>query len=92
MVGSAALQGILALDALPQLLEGDYGVEPKREFACAAFTRVQQQAGADGLAEMCTKAGVHAGAFLGADATLDPDAPSIEDFLKQQGLAGIVPV
>lgn len=92
MVGSALLQGILALDALPQLLEGDFGVEPKREFACAVFKRVQEQAGADGLAEMCTKSGLKASTFLTADSTLDPDAPAVEDFLRQQGLAGIVPV
>ena len=51
-VGSAVLQSILALDALPQLLEGDFGVQPKRDFASATFKRVVEQAGAEGLIEV----------------------------------------
>ena len=91
-VGSAVLRTILALDALPQLLEGDYGVEPKREFAAAAFKRVLAEAGVDGLAEMCAKAGIKASAFLTADADLDPGAASVEEFLKKEGLAVAVPI
>ncbi len=89
VVGSAVLQSILALDALPQLLEGDFGVEPKREFASAVFKRVASQAGADGLTEMCAKVGIGAAAFLSADPALDPAANSVEDWLKRKGLDSV---
>jgi translation initiation factor 4G len=87
-VGSAVLQTIIGLDALPQLLEGDYSVEPKREFAAAVFKRIKSQAGEEGLSEMCVKAEVHAASFLTAD-TADGDVESVEAFLKKEGLTCI---
>ncbi|GAX74020.1 hypothetical protein CEUSTIGMA_g1470.t1 [Chlamydomonas eustigma] len=86
--GSAVLQTIMALDALPQLLEGDYSVEPKREFAAAVFKRVKSQAGEDGLVEMCAKSEVHVATFLTADA-MDGDVDSVEVFLKKESLTCI---
>ncbi len=80
------LQGILALDALPQLLEGESGIEPKREFACGVFNRIKSHTGTEGLAELCIKSGLKMTDFLEADAAIDADAPSVESFLKQQGL------
>ena len=88
-VGSAVLQSILALDALPQLLEGDFGVDPKREFAAAVFKRVQSEAGTDGLADKCTASRIQASSFLSADPTLDPDAESIEDWIKKEDLVAV---
>ena len=91
-MGSAVLQSILDLDALPQLLEGDFGVEPKREFASAVFKRVQVEEGNEGLAEKCSKTGIKASTFLQADPTLDPGADSIEDWLKKEGLGAAIPL
>mmetsp|Transcript_38895 Transcript_38895/g.86508 ORF Transcript_38895/g.86508 Transcript_38895/m.86508 type:complete len:781 (+) Transcript_38895:79-2421(+) len=91
-VGSAVAAGILTIDALPQLLEGDYGAEPKRNLAAAAFKQVKAKLGEGKLKELCTAGGVKAGSFLEADPQLDGDLPSTEDFLKAEGLAGAVPL
>lgn len=90
-VGSAVLRSILNLHELPQLLEGDFGIEPKREFASAVFKRIQTQAGDADLAELCSKAGLNASQFLTADSELDPEADSVEDWLKKEGLT-VVPL
>lgn len=91
-VGSAVLRSILNLNEIPQLLEGDFGVEPKREFASAVFKRIQSQAGDADLAELCNKAGLKASQFLTADSELDPEADGVDVWLKKEGLTNVVPL
>lgn len=91
-VGSAVLRSILQLHELPQLLEGDFSIEPKREFASAVFKRIQLHAGDTELLELCGKAGLKASAFLTSDSELDPEADSVEEWLKKEGLTSIVPL
>lgn len=89
-MGLAITGGVLGLETLPQLLDApEQGVDPKRTFAAAALKVVLGAKGADGLGEACKAADLHAGAFLEADATLDPDAPSVADWLASQGLSAV---
>ena len=65
------------------------GVEPKRAFAAAALKAVKAVKGGDaGLQEACNAVGLKAGSFLTAD-EMDPDAPSVEDWLASQGLSSV---
>lgn len=41
LIGLGAASGALQLDVLPKLLEGDFGVEAKRDLAAAAFKALQ---------------------------------------------------
>ncbi len=87
-VGAAINAKALGVEALPTLLEGDFGVEPKRDLAAAALLAVQAAQGADALRAACGAAGVKASAFLTADPELDgPDAPSVEAWLAEKKLA-----
>ncbi|GLC43129.1 Eukaryotic translation initiation factor 4 gamma 1 [Pleodorina starrii] len=90
--GSCVSRNIASLDLLPQLMEGDASVEPKRRFSGAAFKVLRSAKGDQGLAKLCGEVGLTAGTFLAADPEFDRDEPAIEDWLKAEGLAGIVPV
>jgi len=87
VIGGAAAKGALPLTDLPSLLAKCEGAEPKRKLAAAAFKAVKAEGG--DLAALA--AGVAAGSFLGAD-EFDGDLPSVEEWLKAEGLAGAVPV
>ena len=89
VLGGAAAKGVLALSDLPELLAKCEGAEPKRKLSAAAFKAAQAEGG--DVAALCAAAGVRAGAFLAAD-EFDGDLPSVEDWLKAEGLAGKVPV
>ncbi|KAG2498818.1 hypothetical protein HYH03_003011 [Edaphochlamys debaryana] len=90
--GSCVSRGIAGLDLLPQLMEGDASVEPKRKFSGAAFKTLRAAKGDAGLGDLCKEAGLAAGGFLEADPEFDKDEPKLEEWLKAEGLAGIVPV
>ncbi|EFJ50942.1 eukaryotic translation initiation factor 4 [Volvox carteri f. nagariensis] len=90
--GSCVSRNIASLDLLPQLMEGDASVEPKRRFSGAAFKVLRSAKGDQGLAKMCGDVGLAAGTFLEADPEFDRDEPSLANWLKAERLAGIVPV
>ncbi|GFR43879.1 hypothetical protein Agub_g5008 [Astrephomene gubernaculifera] len=90
--GSCVSRGIASLDLLPQLMEGDASVEPKRRFSGAAFKVLRTAKGDQGLSKLCAEVGLAAGAFLAADPEFDQGEPAVEEWLKAEGLAGIVPV
>ncbi len=89
--GSCVSRNIASLDLLPQLMEGDSSVGPKRRFSGAAFN-VLRAKGDQGLAKLCADVGLAAGAFLQADPEFDQDEPPLADWLTAEGLAGLVPV
>ncbi|KAG1679450.1 hypothetical protein FOA52_007742 [Chlamydomonas sp. UWO 241] len=89
--GAAVVGGALGLDAMQRLLEGDSGVESKREFAAEAFKKVLASAGADGLKAQCAAAGVAAGAYLAADELDGPECLAVDAWLSAAGLS-MVPV
>ncbi|KIZ04763.1 Eukaryotic initiation factor iso-4F subunit p82-34 [Monoraphidium neglectum] len=89
VVGAAAAKGALALSELPQLLSKCEGAEPKRKLAGAAFRAAAAEGGGDAkLAQLCAAAGIRAGEFLKAD-EFDGDLPSVEDWLKSEGLSAV---
>ncbi|KXZ53095.1 hypothetical protein GPECTOR_8g86 [Gonium pectorale] len=90
--GSCVSRNIASLDLLPQLMEGDASVEPKRRFSAAAFKVLRTAKGDQGLADLCKEVGLAAGTFLSADPEFDKDEPALDAWLKTEGLAGIVPV
>lgn len=83
----ACSSNALPLAALPELLEGDYGVEPKRKFAAAAFQVLKSKSSEAEVVEKCKSADLKLGEILKADPEFDADAPSTEDFLKQEKLS-----
>lgn len=91
-LGAAVLNGVLPIDAMPRLLDGESAIEPKREFAAEAFKRVAAGEDAAKLRARCEDAGVAAAAFLTADELDGPDVPSVEDWLKSEGLVDAVPM
>ena len=91
-VGRAIQQDVLSADVLPQLLAGDYGTEPKRAFAGAAFAQAKATLGDAPLHALCTAAGVTASKFLQPDADLDAGMCSVEEWLKAEGLTAAVPL
>ncbi|GIL98523.1 hypothetical protein Vretimale_3893, partial [Volvox reticuliferus] len=90
--GSCVSRNIASLDLLPQLMEGDASVGPKRRFSSAAFKVLRSVKGDQGLAKLCNEVGLAAGAFLAEDPEFDQDEPALAAWLKAEGLAGIVPV
>lgn len=90
--GSCVSRNIASLDLLPQLMEGDASVEPKRRFSTAAFKVLRSVKGDQAVAKLCNEVGLTASTFLSADPEFDKDEPALADWLKAEGLAGIVPV
>ncbi|PNH12771.1 Eukaryotic initiation factor iso-4F subunit p82-34 [Tetrabaena socialis] len=90
--GSCVCRSIASLDLLPQLMEGDASVEPKRRFSGSAFKAIRAAKGDPGLASLCKDVGLAAGSFLASDPEFDKDEPALEAWLKAEGLTGIVPV
>lgn len=89
-VGLAISSGALELGDLSPLLEGDASAEPKRNFGAAAFKAVKAAQGSDDkLAAACQAAGVKANALFMADPQMDQGLPSVEEWLKQEGLAAV---
>lgn len=83
--GNSVCAGILGLDLLPQLLEGECSVEPKRDFAGAALKVLLSKKGAKGCFEACTEAGFTLGSFLTGDAEFDKDSLPLEKWANQEG-------
>ncbi|KAG2453432.1 hypothetical protein HYH02_001655 [Chlamydomonas schloesseri] len=90
--GSCVSRNIASLDLLPQLMEGDASVEPKRRFSGAAFKVLRGAKGDAGLAKLCSEVSLTASTFLNADPEFDKDEPALEAWLKSEGLAGLVPL
>lgn len=89
--GNCISRDILGLDLLPQLMESEGSVEPKRRFSGAAFKTVRTAKGDAGLTKLCADADIKAAAFLTADPELDKGEPALEAWLASEGLAGLVP-
>lgn len=90
--GSCVSRNIASLDLLPQLMEGDASVEPKRRFSGAAFKVLRGAKGDAGLTSLCSEVGLTASTFLTADPEFDKDEPALEEWLKSEGLTGLVPL
>ncbi|GLI58622.1 hypothetical protein VaNZ11_000357 [Volvox africanus] len=90
--GSCVSRNIASLDLLPQLMEGDASVSPKRRFSSSAFKVLRDAKGDQGLAKLCNEVGLAAGTFLAEDPEFDQDEPALAEWLKTEGLAGVVPV
>eukprot|EP00798_Chlamydomonas_sp_ICE-L_P015224 gene15224-21304_t len=90
-IGSAIQQNILPASALPELLSGDFGAEPKRDLSEEAFKCMQAGMGDSKALEVLSTAGVKASAFLTAD-ELDGDMASVEAWLKDLSLSDAVPL
>ncbi len=91
--GSCVSRSIASLELLPQLMEGDASVGPKRTFSAAAFKAIRGAKGGDeALKKMCADVSLAAGSFLAADPEFDRDEPALEEWLNSEGLTGIVPV
>ncbi|KAG2438700.1 hypothetical protein HXX76_005246 [Chlamydomonas incerta] len=90
--GSCVSRNIASLDLLPQLMEGDASVEPKRRFSGAAFKVLRGAKGDAELTKLCSEVGLTASTFLSADPEFDKDEPALEEWLKSEGLTGLVPL
>jgi translation initiation factor 4G len=90
--GSCVGAGFASLDLLPQLMEGEGAVEPKRRFSAAAFKAIRAAKGDAGLTGLCKETGLAASSFLTGDPEFDKDEPALDEWLKSEGLTGLVPV
>ena len=84
--GQCAAEGVVPLGQMGELLADEEGAEAKRKFAAAAFAAVKA-AGEGKLKELA--GGVKVGELLKAG-EFDGDLPSVEDWLKSEGLSGVV--
>lgn len=87
--GAAVQAGILSLDTLPSLLEGEYGVGPKRDFTAAALKLVAKKAGDAGMVAAVKAASIDLPEVLKADPEFDQDALPLADWAKVNGLVGL---
>ena len=90
--GLCIARDILGLDLLPQLMEGEGAVEPKRRFSAAAFKVVKAAKGDAGLTQACTDASITVAAFLTGDPEFDAEEPPLDKWLESEGLAGLIPL
>lgn len=91
-VGSAVNAGVVGLDVLTPLMEGDSSAEPKRTFGAACLKSVlaaKMGGDAAALGAACTDAGLHADVVFAADPELDVGLPSVSDWLAAEGLAAV---
>lgn len=84
LFGGAVAAGVLQLSTLNDLLAAAEGAEAKRGFAEAALKTLPS----GDLAEACKAAGIKAGELFAAD-EFDGDLPSVEQWLKNSGLAAV---
>mmetsp|Transcript_38153 Transcript_38153/g.113037 ORF Transcript_38153/g.113037 Transcript_38153/m.113037 type:complete len:152 (-) Transcript_38153:1086-1541(-) len=93
VLGAVVSAGALDVGVLPTLLEGDSGVEPKRDFAAAALRRfVASGGGAAACRAACEASGVKASAFLAPDELDGPDCQPVDAWLAKETLADAVPL
>jgi hypothetical protein len=86
---SSSSGGSFSLASLGPLLEGAEGAEAKRAFAVATFKAYAAAGGGqEKLAEALGSAGLKAEALFAAD-EFDGDLPSVADWLKAEGYAGL---
>eukprot|EP00884_Botryococcus_braunii_P007223 jgi/Botrbrau1/16501/Bobra.0142s0095.1 len=90
LLGHCLLEGALSADVLPDLCKPIEEGEPRRALIGVALKYVKGKAGEGKLAALAKEADIHASAFLEADPEIDPpDLPSVEDWLKEEGLQAV---
>ncbi len=90
--GSAAAADAANLATLPELLGPTETAETRRKFAAAAFKAFKEAQGQDGLAKAAGEAGLKVGELLGKQEFDPEDLPSVEEWVKAEGLTGAVPL
>jgi translation initiation factor 4G len=85
--GQCAAEGVVPLGQMEELLADEEGAEAKRKFAAAAFGALKTAGGEGKLKELA--GGLKVGELLKAG-EFDGDLPTVEDWLKKEGLAGMV--
>jgi hypothetical protein len=91
-LGSAVGEGALPLGLMRDACEKLEYCDKRREFSLAVFQAAQARLGDAGLSQKCREEALSAGVLLEADPEFDEGLPSVEAFLKQNKLTGIVPL
>lgn len=90
-LGAAVGEGALRLNCLSDACEKLEYCSQRREFAGAVFKAAQGKLGDQGLSHQCREETVSASVLLEATED-DGPMPSVEQWVKENGLAGIVPL
>lgn len=78
--------GALRFADVPGLVAAVEAVEPKRHFFRHLLSALAVSLGEPGAAAMVADSGARLVPLLEADAELDPNAPTVRDFVKSEGL------
>jgi len=74
------------LKDLPEALKEVEEVEPKRKFTAACVKAIKAKEGEEKAQSRCKDAKLSAASLFEADPEIDFDQPSVQDFLKAEGL------
>jgi len=85
LYGQAVLGEVVELKDLPEALKEVEEVELKRKFTASCVKAIEAKEGEEKAQTLCKDAKLSAAMFE-ADPEIDFDQPSVEDFLKAEGL------